>query len=213
MWPEVVRRTCRTYRTQAGLVAWIELQTYLPMLAFYAVGLGATAGDRFTLLKRLFETKVRLGDEATTVAKLLPYTAFRELDSRAWSLFTAPTGSVTALSNRLLDMFTREVPELAGGSDDDADLFDRFEVMAAFALLDQSMPGDFKPDDVSWMPPGRFVWRIRHRQATALITWLDRADAERDQWPPIAAGLFGGSFARFQKLRAALEKYVEQTRW
>lgn len=213
LWCEVVRRSCQAYRHQSGLTVWIELQNYFPMLAFYAAGLGATAGDRYALLKRLFATVVPDDREKTTVARLLPSTAFSNLDSRTWSVFTAPRVSLTAVSDRLLAMFTREVPDLAGSAADYEDLFDRFEVMAALALVDQSRPGDFKPDEIPWLPLGRFAWRLGSRRAAALQAWFNEANAERDEWPPIAAGLFGGSFRRFEQLRGALVNFVQRTGW
>jgi hypothetical protein len=80
--------------------------------------------------------------------------------------------------------------------------------MAALALVDQSQPIDFKPENLPWLPPGRFIWRMRHGRAATLKAWLDEAGTQRNQWPPIAAGLFGGSYDRFVQLRAALDSFV-----
>jgi len=212
MWCEVVRRTCHSYHATAGRTEWIELQAYLPLVAFYAVGLGATAGDRFNLLRRLFETRVRLGrgKELTAVQALLPFTAFSDIDSSCWNTLTAPTASATPVSDRLLHTFERDVPDLVGSTADFEELLDRFEVLAALSYVHQREPPEFDLT-TTWFFPGRFIWR--RRSGKMLVqTWLDQADIERDTWPPIAAGLFGGSFARFSQLRTALLNFAGRAR-
>jgi SIR2-like domain len=209
IWCDVVHRTWEAHRSAAGLVAWIELQTYLPMLVFYSVGLGATAGGRFKLLKHLFEMRTPFG-ERSAVERLLPYSAFSELsDPRPWSIFR---NSVTAISDHILDLLKQDAPDLAGGAADFDDLMDRFEILAALSFAHSREPANL-PSEGIWFPPGRFVWRLRHHNSQAIKDWFGRADIERDEWPPIVGGLFSGSFARFSALRAALLHFVNQTRW
>jgi len=213
-WCEVVRRCCQVYRTSAGLVAWIELQAYPALLAFYSVGLGATADGRFRLLRQLFETHVRLRKELTVVEGLLPVMAFSELaDERVWNALTAPRGSSTPVSDRLVEMFGREAPELTGDKTDFEALFDRFEILAVLSWAHQQGTSDDLDPAHIWFPLGRFALRFSRFGFGANQTWLDQADIERDEWPPLAAGLFGGSFERFSWLRAALVNFIRRIGW
>jgi hypothetical protein len=212
MWCEVVRRTCQSYRFTAGDLRWIELQAYLPLLTFYAVGLGATAGGRFGLLKQLFEMRVRLPEELSVVESLLPFRAFSELRDQVWDVLTAPRGSATPVSNRLVEIFGRELPDLTGDRADFEALFDRFEIMATLSCAHQRAPADFDPAQLRFHP-GRFASRLSRIGFGANQTWFDQADAERNGWPPLAAGLFGGSFERFSQLRAALVNFIRRIGW
>jgi hypothetical protein len=207
IWCDVVHRTWQAYRSTGGEVAWIEMQAYLPMLAFYSVGLGATAGGRFKLLNHLFEMRVPFSDQRT-VEWLLPYARFSELRER-WRVIR---NSVTAISDHILDLLKRDAPELAGGATDYDDLMDRFEILAALSYAHLRAPANLRHED-GWFPPSRFVGRLNRGKGRVILDWFDRADIERDEWRPIAGGLFDRSFARFSELRAALLSFVRLTRW
>ena len=214
MWCEVVRRCCQVYRMTSGLVAWIELQAYPPLLAFYSVGLGAAADGRFRLLKQLFETRVRLRKELSVVEGLLPGTAFSELaDGQVWNVLTAPRGSATPVSTRLVEILAREAPELTGDKADFEALFDRFEILAVLSWAHQQATSDDLDPAQMWFPLGRFASRFSRLGFGANQAWFDQADTERDRWPPLAAGLFGGSFERFSWLRAALLNFIRRIGW
>jgi hypothetical protein len=210
IWCEAVRRTCQSYHMTAGLKTWIELQKYVPLLIFYAVGLGAVAGGRYRLLKRLFETRVRLDEERTAVEAFLPYLAFSDqLGPQTWNLLTASHGSVTPVSDRALEILAREVPDLAGNRADFECLFDRFEVLAAFTRVHQRMAANEDPRVTQpWFPPGRWVrskGAFRFAKNLPLNAWL--AEADEGDWAPLAAGMFDHDYDRFLKLRLAFENY------
>jgi hypothetical protein len=193
----------------SGLTRWIELQSYLPLLLFYAAGIGAAAGDRYRLLKRLFETRIQVwpGREEGTLGSLLPLTAFSDVDSRIWNEIAKSNQSTTPVSHRALQLLQQDVPDLAGAPADFEHLLHRFEILAALSRVHQSHPGEINPG--AWFPFGPYGYRIR-RKDPAILAWFDQADSERDRWPPIAAGLFGGSYQRFDALRAALMNYLGQ---
>jgi hypothetical protein len=217
-WCEVVRRSCQVYRITAGRVVWIGLQAYPPLQAFYAVGVGATAGERFRLLKQLFEYACSFHMELSVGKGLFPFTAFpQELtDAGVWNALTAPSGSATPVSNRLVEMFGREMPDLAGDKANFQALFDRFEILAVLHWAHQQASNNTDLPDLTqlWFPLGRFATRMARFGFGANQTWFEtQADAEHDNWPPLAAGLFGGSFGRFSQLRAALVNHVRLTGW
>jgi hypothetical protein len=217
MWCEVVRRTCHTYRMTAGLITWIELQKYAPMLTFYAVGLGAIAGGNYRLLRRLFEVRVRLDDERPAVESLLPYTAYSDhLGPPVWNLLTAPQTSDTPTSDRILNILAEEVSELAGDRGDLEILFDRFEILAAVSYAYQKTSSTEDPRQTGPLfPPGRWV---RHRGAfvysrhTPISAWFAEAEAQGAKWPPLTAGMFGGNHIRFLQFRAAFENWFKAVR-
>jgi len=121
-----------------------------------------------------------------------------------------PRISATPVSNRLIEMFGREVPDLTGDRADFEALFDRFEILTTLSCAHQREPADFDPAQI-WFPLGLFA--TRRARFYSNQTWFDQADAERDGWHPLAAGLFGGSFELFSRLRAALENFVRRTGW
>lgn len=81
--------------------------------------------------------------------------------------------------------------------------FDRFEVFFAlvYADLDENRDGSI------WGPPGRFAWKHSRGLDTSPFTKIvEEAAAQGKDWPPLRAGLFGGTLDRFQK---TAEQYLE----
>jgi hypothetical protein len=88
--------------------------------------------------------------------------------------------------------------------------FDRFEYLQALLHVDAELEGG--KTTVSWAPIGRFLYESRWRPNYNVVAVVDH-EVNRDQgaWPPLQAGLFGGSLDR---LRAAQEILVAlMTRW
>jgi len=210
-WPEVVRRLCLPCTTAGGDTRLIQLRVYPAVLAFYAAGLGAIAGGQFRLLRRMFEQPLpplALRERTIAVEALFPPSAFAEtLD--AWHVLYPPRGRIVPASDRIFDVTKGELRELAGDMKDFEALFDRFEILVVLSYLHRKAGDDLT--DV-WAPVGRFVWRTKKfgPGRDAAESWFSEAQAQQDAWPPVSAGMFGGSYSRFKKLRVALERFVER---
>ncbi len=57
-----------------------------------------------------------------------------------------------------------------------------------------------------WGPVGCFLWRNRRSENHIINLIAEESSKERNNWPPIKAGLFDGSFERFQQVG---KKYIE----
>jgi hypothetical protein len=67
-----------------------------------------------------------------------------------------------------------------------------------------------------WGPVGRFGWKHRSRLGAQSPFTALRAEAasQRDNWPPIRGGLFGGEYARFEKIADRFDKeLLQQLPW
>jgi len=84
--------------------------------------------------------------------------------------------------------------------------FNRFEYFVALTVLDMTHDQD------GWFPPGRFAYLLRYQDN---IVNQCRAEVSRlgVSWPPLQAGLFGGSIERFNAAEATLLDYLERQRW
>jgi hypothetical protein len=59
---------------------------------------------------------------------------------------------------------------------------------------------------------GRFAWKHqRGRSPLSLI--LQEADQAGDEWAPLKAGLFGGSYARFKEVAGWIGGRIGQLSW
>jgi hypothetical protein len=143
---------------------------------------------------------------------LLPLIALPEtLRVNVWATVYSTNNRTTPASEHLFNLMKDELGELAGSIEDFAALFDRFEISCALSYVDGSIAFDEDPRATErWFPLGRFS-RLKSpfvRGIRAVDSWSTQAAAERDNWPPIAAGMFGGSYNRFSKLQTAFENFL-----
>ncbi|HJT32557.1 MAG TPA: caspase family protein [Pirellulales bacterium] len=86
-------------------------------------------------------------------------------------------------------------------------MFDRYEVLRALIYAD--LDGD---DEHTWAPIGRFGWKYAGRRSKndPFAELCAEAAARKDDWPPLAAGLFQSSFERFLKVATRFEQHTLQ---
>jgi len=87
-------------------------------------------------------------------------------------------------------------------------LFDRYEVLRALLYFDL--------DDRTWAPVGRFGWKYKQRipQNNPFSDLRAEATALKNNWPLLQAGLFNGSFARFQEVADNFQtRLLDQLPW
>jgi len=58
----------------------------------------------------------------------------------------------------------------------------------------------------------RFAWK-QHRDKAPLSRLIEVAKTEGDRWGPIAAGLFGGSYERFEPIAINYLQEVSMLGW
>jgi hypothetical protein len=85
-------------------------------------------------------------------------------------------------------------------------LFDRFEVLVAFAFADFRDPS---AEGDCWGPPGRFAYKNRY-SGSPMATLLAEAEAQGQGWPLLATGLFGGKSERFLKVAQSYQQLLSR---
>jgi hypothetical protein len=154
--------------------------------------------------KRIDTLSRRRGD--TPVPAIVPIVdAMLEIaQANAWKLIPGCDRTYTPESDymqKTLRPILTELLYLGAGYDQ---LFDRYEILRALMYADLTGGG--------WAPIGR--WGTRHLHgmgdATAYTGLRAEAAEKKDQWGPLRAGLFGGSYARFEKTAAQVEELFKK---
>ncbi|MDP8994699.1 MAG: hypothetical protein M3N07_06940, partial [Pseudomonadota bacterium] len=212
LWIEVVRRLTLARHGVAGVGTWIELQSYPATLTLYAAGLGALAAGNFRLVNDLLTCLVANGHEREiAAARLLPFAL--EIQRERWWCLPDLERRHTPLNDHLLDLLRPELAELIPTDQELEEAFDRFELLAGLVHLHHAA-GERDPDpEQCWLPVGRFAWRLtRSYYGESLMSWLANAEQQREEWPPLRAGMFGGSYARFAVLNHAFVSFMGRIR-
>jgi hypothetical protein len=89
-------------------------------------------------------------------------------------------------------------------------LFDDFEVFLALVFAEVT----YDERQRIWGPPGRFAWKYSHDHErnpfTAIVT---KAQQQKESWSFLRAGLFSGSYERFEKVANGYRKSLDGLHW
>jgi hypothetical protein len=180
----------------SGLSAWINLRTYPAMLLLYGFGLGALKAGEYKILFRWLTQQVRReGRQMVSAAETLLLAGWSGYDQQVWQKLDGLERRKTPLSDHLHDVSENWTADYLLAPAEHTELFERFEVLAALALLTLSTTQEeFKtvhgnPNsgrNYVWAPVGRTAW---HREMRDFIL----ADIER---PEMASILAAAGFGR-----------------
>ena len=87
--------------------------------------------------------------------------------------------------------------------------FDRFEYLYALVYADMRL----RERQQFGYPVGRYGWRRRSYGFNVLKEIEAESDVQGASWPPLKAGLFGGSFERFDAIRKKLNEELRGLEW
>jgi hypothetical protein len=170
------------------------------MLLFYAGGVTAVAANRYEALLELMNSPMTVdGEDEPLVCAATDGLG----DRRLFRVLTGHERKHVPLSEHLHEFLRPLLDEtLLLGSDFER-AFDRFEILTAVEYAHR--------EDRGWAPLGRFGWKLFERETSPLKRVIKEAETAKDNWPPVRAGLCGGSYERFstavQQLMANVSRH------
>lgn len=186
--------------------AWAQFQWYPALLLIYAGGISALAAEDYEAIAALLleprvttirtpresvplvrEVHARLGIvRGTDVAKYLP----------------GMEGQHSPLSGWLFEEVRESVARVVPQDDGYESIFLWFEYLLALLYVDLRFGAEL---EAIWGPQGRFVqgwWRGEKREEIEQVV-----EQQGEEWPPLAAGLFGGDAERFLAVKEAYDEF------
>lgn len=198
-----VRHLCEGLEVEGGNERWRALQWYPVLLLFYASGVAAIAAERCEALVDMMHTIVRARHEDKVFVLAVAEGFERERD--ASKLLEGHDRHKLPFSEYTYDRLRPLVGDpLFLGSDYER-AFDRFELLYAIEYAHRS--------DRTWVPIGRFGWKGSRSESTPMHLLMKEAETAGDRWPPLLAGLCGGSTQRLNSLIQELLPRLEELRW
>ncbi len=179
------------------------------ILEIYSGGIAAVDGERYDSLAQIFNTPVQIADEKST------YRIFAERVGRAISelnqanVFKKISGHErhhVPMSEYLFKVLQPKLDDVLFLGKNYENAFDRFEVLFALVVADANKQSQRNP----WGPVGRFGWKHQHHGDGPLKAIIEEARSQKDMWPPLRAGLFGGDHVRFEAVAEEYISYVDR---
>jgi hypothetical protein len=193
-----------------GMVIWIGMRWYPLSFLLYVGGIAALSAGNYDNLAAMHLARVegsRSSQDATELICPL-INGLLEMDRcNAWKSLPGYDRKYAPHSEY---MFTAVQPALEdllflGASYEP--LFDRYEILRSLMYVDLT--------NHNWGPIGRFGWKFsgRMRENNPFTSLRAEADSLRDRWPPLKAGLFRGSYARFDEVARGFEATLSKLQW
>jgi MinD-like ATPase involved in chromosome partitioning or flagellar assembly len=198
----------------SGLALWFELRWYPELLLLYSGGIAAVAAGRYGNLRELMLVPVYWAEEPQDGDASLIRSVTRAMSAGpVLSAFKALPGLAdryTPRSDHLYELLHPILDELLFLGKDYEHAFDRFEILYALEHAHRYT----NPIHGVWGPPGRFAWKgSPWGSGGEYRAMVAEADAQGPSWPPIKAGLFGGSVDRFKDLATKYEQLTKNLGW
>lgn len=212
LWVHSLQRIVNPIEIGGGLNYLLSLRRYPALLLLYSAGLAAVAAGNYATLAAVL-TKPRVRDAQNKYdaicSKVYPNAM---MDVYYGRLLPGQTNRHTPVSDHLYAKLQAPLREFLPGDEDYKGAFDRFEYLLGLVHADMNRRVFFGG---WWGPAGRFAWRYdvinpdRHpsQKIGAEI------EAERAKWPPLKAGLFGGSLGQLKTAKGEFDKFLRSIRF
>lgn len=198
-----VKRLGDQVATGSGNTGWLGVQWYPVLRLFYAGGIAAVAAGGYDALRVLMHAAV--GGSQDDGPLVTAVTDGLGDKASAFKLLPGLERHYVPCSEHLHDTLKPLLDELLFLGSDYERAFDRFEVLYALEYAHLEYRG--------WAPVGRFGWKIRGG-SSPLAQILKEAETAGAAWPPLTAGLCGGSVDRLNTVAKALtEQLARNPRW
>jgi hypothetical protein len=188
------------YGSNAGFSAF---QWYPISLLMYSAGIAALSADNYAAFAAVHTQKIdsrtkRIGNTAVPI--LVPAVdAMLDLaQANVWRCIPGQAGNHAPESEYVFKALKPVFDGLLFLGNSYDQLFNRYEILRTW------MYADFTESE--WAPVGRYVERNLRNKGGDYYELRSEAAQQGDQWGPIKAGLFRGSYTRFDESVSKIEK-------
>jgi hypothetical protein len=188
-----------------GLVSLLNLRLYPALLLTYACGIGAVMAGRYTTLASLLVSSRTWKDNKQQ--PLVRALAQKDvIDGSILQHRPELERHKAPVSDHLFDLLREPLLTCAIDEGEYLRAFDRFEYL--FALVYGDLSEQKSSAGHIWGPPGCFLWRRN------ILEEVEREIADQAEgWPPLRAGLFGGSVERVKHVKQQIDAIVHRSGW
>lgn len=193
---KALARSADRLEQQGGLTVWRALRWYPLLLELYCSGIAAVDGQRFDSLAKVFYTPVPTSKYQVRAEVFVASIALGVLELHRSDVLKRIPGHErdhVPMSEYLFKILQPKLDDVLFLGKTYEQTFDAFEVFYALAVADL----DLQEGGNGWGPVGRFGWKHRSRDNGPLARIVAQGRAQQSAWAPIQAGLFGGSYERF----------------
>ncbi len=197
----------------SGLVAYLGLQWYPISFLLYVGGIAALAARNYDNLAAILMAPIQETSSGNAKPIVVP-TVEGMLEVERCNAFKVLPGYERYHTPRSEYIHTAVQPYMDDllflGQDYDR-MFDQFEILLGLIFADLTR----EDSDRVWGPIGRFGWKIGGLRSRddPLKAIVEEVALHKENSPLLKAGLFGGSFTRFEETATGFRDLLAGLRW
>ena len=204
-----ISRTTDHLQPESGLILWDALRWYPIIIMIYSAGIASISSNKYGNLHVLFTSRTnssRSNDERTELLKSIGEAILALEERDPFKSLSGHERYYVPRSEYLFKLLQPDLDDLFFLGNDYEQAFDRFEILLALTFADLA----FRKERYIWGPVGRFCWKYgrRGQSDNPFAVLMDEAKKMSSGWPPLKAGLFGGSLERFNTVASEYEKAI-----
>lgn len=205
LWEQSIERIANIDTKRGGLVTWFSLALYPALFLIYGCGIACLIGEKYNILYDML-TKVTVKDYHEKIPVALYVYPTKVMNREEGNLLFEPKMNYyVPVSEHLFQVLREPLREIAPDDAKYENYFDRFEYFFGLIQADQRVRQG-KPVEGSI---GRLGWKAHYSREQTVIKEIEDESSElKDSWPPLKAGLFDGSFERFQSIKTAFDEFI-----
>lgn len=205
-------RSADRLELRSGLAVWLTLRWYPLILELYAAGVAAVDAQRYDSLAAIFYTPIPSSEYREREDMFVEAAGRGLLEMNRTNVLKQIPGherNYVPLSEYLFKILQPKLDDVFFLGSNYESAFDLFEVLFALAVADMRQARN----ESVWGPVGRFGWKDHRGHNSPLRRVLSEAKTLGNGWPPLKAGLFGGSYERFEKSATEFSQLVSRLSW
>lgn len=191
--------------TNGGVIILLGLRWYPILLLMYTGGIAALAAQDYANFATMLMTKVgtRFTGDATREIILPTVDEMIRASSDGFKMLPGYERNYVPHSEYLFKLLQPLLEDLLFLGKSYEPLYDRFEIFLALVYADLK----YKDGSHVWGPLGRFGWKYSgmRGETNPFIQLTNEAAYYQNNWLPLKAGLFRGSYERFKLVSTAYE--------
>lgn len=209
----ISRASDRLIESQGGLNVWLNLRWYPLLLLLYQAGIAAVESKNYKALSTILYTKLGGSDydsHDSYFAQKLSNGVLELTRAEVFKRIPGHENQYTPISEYLFKQVQPELDNIFFLGKGYESSFDEFEILYALVVADLRLQDEHR----FWGPIGRFGWKFSSREdRSPFVRLTSEAFSLKEQWPPIKAGMFGGSYERFEEAANGFKETLGKLNW
>ena len=211
---KIIERLVDDKQATGGKAVWLALRFYPSCLLSYSGGIAAISSGKYDNLFTILFTKIGSKYSGEKSVEIIRTVVEEALELERTKIFKTLPGyemMYVPKSEYLFKTLQPVIDDLLFLGNSYETMFDRFEIFLALAFADL----DNRELSNLWGPPGRFAYKHRRRgsEAGPYSEIINEAKSHGDNWAPLKAGFFGGSYKRFDEISTEYAKLISRIGW